>query len=193
MYNCLNAEAEVRRFWILGLLVIGLGACASAAGPGLPIPRTSADLTDYGPAPELNNTVWLNTPVPLHLSDLRGKVVLLEMWTFECINCQDVLPTVRRWYQTYSGQGLVIIGNHFPEFPEERSLASLKAAIARLAIPYPVAQDNDGATWQAYASNAWPTLYLIDRHGHVRYVQVGEGNYDAEEAAIKILLAELIQ
>jgi thiol-disulfide isomerase/thioredoxin len=115
------------------------------------------------------------------------------MWTFECINCQDVLPTLRRWYQAYGSRGLVIIGNHFPEFPEERSLANLKAAVVRLGIPYPVTQDNDGATWQAYASNAWPTLYLIDKRGDIRYVQVGEGNYDAGEAAIKILLAQPTQ
>jgi thiol-disulfide isomerase/thioredoxin len=183
----------MRWSWMLGLFLFGLSACASATSAGLPVPRTSADLTDFGPAPELANTIWLNTPAPLHLSDLRGKVVLLEMWTFECVNCQDVLPTLRGWYQTYGDQGLVIIGNHFPEFPEERSLANLKEAVARLGIPYPVAQDNDGATWRAFASNAWPTLYLIDRRGHIRYVQVGEGNYTAEEAAIKILLAQPTQ
>ena len=183
----------MRRFWMLGLLVFGLSACVSATPAGLPVPRTLADLTDFGPAPELSNTVWLNTPAPLRLADLRGKVVLLEMWTFECVNCQDVLPALRRWYQQYSPQGLVIIGNHYPEFPEERSLANLKAAVARLDIPYPVAQDNEGATWQAYASNAWPILYLIDKRGHIRYVQVGEGNYNAEEAAIKILLAQPTQ
>ena len=180
----------MRRWLLLGLLAIGLGGCAGATPAGLPVPRILADLTDFGPAPELAGSIWINTSAPLRLADLRGRVVLLEMWTFECVNCQHVLPTLTAWYREYGPQGLVIIGDHFPEFPEERSLANLKAAVARLGIPYPVVQDNDGVNWQAYASNAWPTLYLIDKNGRIRYVQVGEGGYDAEQAAIRILLAQ---
>jgi thiol-disulfide isomerase/thioredoxin len=145
---------------------------------------------DLGPAPELRNSVWLNTGHPLRLKDLGGKVVLLEMWTFDCINCQHVVPALRNWYAKYQSQGLVIIGNHFPEFSFERDLGNLKDAIQRLDIHYPVAQDNDGATWAAYNNEYWPTAYLIDKHGHIRYRQIGEGNYQQTESAIAALLNE---
>src|ERR1051326_2389791 len=88
-----------------------------------------ASLPDLGPAPELQNTIWLNTDSPLRLAGLRGKVVILEMWTFDCINCQHVIPSLKDWYSKYKDQGFVIIGNHFPEFPEERDLNNLKAAV----------------------------------------------------------------
>jgi thiol-disulfide isomerase/thioredoxin len=161
------------------------------AAPAMPAPpSTLANLPDLGPAPELENKVWLNTDHPLRLQDLRGKVVLLEMWTFDCINCQHVIPELRSWYDTYSSKGLVIIGNHFPEFDYEKDLANLKQAIQRLDVPYPVAQDNDGKTWDAYSNHFWPTAYLIDKRGHIRYIQIGEGEYDRTEAAIQNLLSE---
>ena len=148
------------------------------------------DLRDLGPAPELTNTVWLNTPAPLRLADLRGKVVLLEMWTFACENCQHTLPTLNGWYDKYSSQGLVIIGNHYPEFPFEANLDNLKQAVRDDGIKYPVAQDNRGDTWIAYENEYWPTLYLIDKKGEIRYVRIGEGGYDLTETAIQTLLAE---
>jgi thiol-disulfide isomerase/thioredoxin len=148
------------------------------------------NLPDLGPAPELENQVWLNTDHPLHIRDLGGKVILLEMWTFDCINCRDVIPSLRGWYQKYSPQGLVIIGNHYPEFDFEKDLANLKEAIQKLDIPYPVAQDNDGKTWSAYHNNYWPTAYLIDKRGHIRFIQIGEGNYEHTEAVIQDLLSE---
>jgi thiol-disulfide isomerase/thioredoxin len=149
-----------------------------------------SNLPNYGPAPELNNSVWLNTDKPLRLADLRGKVVLLEMWTFECINCIHTLPSVRAWYQKYKDQGLVVIGNHYPEFSYEADLSNLKDALVRLDVQYPVAQDNDGATWNAYNNHYWPTIYLIDKQGNIRYEHIGEGLYDATEAAIVDLLKE---
>jgi hypothetical protein len=97
---------------------------------------------------------------------------------------------VREWYNTYSDQGLVVIGNHFPEFNHEHDLENLKEAIVRLDIPYPVAQDNDGATWRAYENRYWPTRYLIDKQGNIRYTHIGEGAYDETEAAILTLLSE---
>jgi len=147
-------------------------------------------LPDLGPAPELDNTVWLNVRSPLHLADLRGRVVALDMWTFGCINCQHVIPSLRGWHAKYKDQGLVVIGNHFPEFDREADLDNLKDAIVRLDVPYAVAQDNDGATWQAYRNHYWPTIYLIDKSGHIRYVHIGEGAYAETEAAIQALLAE---
>lgn len=182
---------------LLAALVGGCGPAASAAfqpDSGAAQAQASgvstANLADHGAAPELLNTVWLNTAGPLKLADLRGQVVLLDMWTFDCINCQHVIPSLRTWYDTYRQQGLVVIGNHFPEFGYEADLGNLKAAIQRLDVRYPVAQDNGGQTWNAYHTQYWPTLYLIDKRGHLRYEQIGEGAYAATEDAIKALLAE---
>ncbi len=171
-----------------------LSGCATpgrsqAKSPALQNPVDN-QLPDYGPAPELTNQVWLNTSQPLRLADLRGKVVLLEMWTFGCINCQHVVPSLTGWYNTYASQGLVIIGNHFPEFANERDLDNLKQAVKQLAISYPVAQDNEGVTWRAYNNQYWPSLFLIDKMGHIRYKHIGEGAYVETEAAIKSLLVE---
>lgn len=182
----------MKRFFF-GLLALILFGCAPRGGApqsvdsAMPKP---ASLPDLGPAPELTNDIWLNVEAPLRLAELRGKVVLLEMWTFGCINCQNVMPSLREWYDKYKDQGLVIIGNHYPEFSYEEDLENLKDAISRFEIEYPVAQDNDGATWRAYKNHYWPALFLIDKQGHIRYVHIGEGRYKETEANIKALLEE---
>jgi len=102
-----------------------------------------------------------------------------------------VIPSVRDWHQKYSSHGLVVIGNHYPEFQHEADLENLKEAIVRLEVPYAVAQDNDGATWDAYRVRYWPTMMLIDKRGHLRYQHIGEGRYAETEAAIQTLLAEV--
>ncbi len=177
-------------FSLIALILVG---CASQRG-GLRSTDSSqaksAALPDLGPAPELTNETWLNVDAPLRLANLRGKVVIFEMWTLGCINCQHVIPSLKEWYSKYKDQGLVIIGNHYPEFGYEADFNNLKDAVARYGIQYPVAQDNDGATWQAYKNQYWPTLYLIDKQGHIRYVHIGEGNYQETEENIKALLAE---
>ncbi len=178
----------MQRIIIMVPLLIGLAACTAVATQ--PATNPAGSLSDFGPAPELTNNIWLNTSSPLRLADLRGKVVGLEMWTFDCINCQHVMPWLKVWYDKYKDQGFVIIGNHFPEFSYEADLSNLKEAVANDGIEYPVAQDNDGATWYAYHNQYWPTLYLIDKRGEIRYVQIGEGNYDETEANIRTLLAE---
>lgn len=196
---------------ILALLLVGCAGVATgdsdggadesgetpkqAATPNPPPPTEApaparADLPDYGLAPELDNEIWLNVDQPLRLEDLRGQVVLLDMWTFGCINCRNVIPSLREWHQGYQDAGLVVIGNHYPEFNYERDLENLKEAIERLDVPYAVAQDNDGKTWRAYENRYWPTLYLIDKRGHIRYQHIGEGRYEETEAAIQALLAE---
>jgi thiol-disulfide isomerase/thioredoxin len=152
--------------------------------------RYTSRLPDYGPAPEIADDVWLNVEAPLRLADLRGKVVLVDFWTYGCINCQHVIPYVREWHTQYSEQGLVVIGVHYPEFDYEADLQNLKAAIVRLDVPYAVAQDNDAITWRAYDNHYWPTLYLIDKRGHLRYRHIGEGSYAEIEANIQDLLAE---
>jgi len=101
-----------------------------------------------------------------------------------------VIPSLREWYETYNAQGLVVIGNHYPEFSYEADLENLKQAVQALEVPYPVAQDNDGATWRAYNNRYWPTLYLIDKRGEIRYRHIGEGDYEETEEAIQALLAE---
>ena len=101
-----------------------------------------------------------------------------------------MIPSLREWHEEYTSQGLVVIGNHYPEFDYEKDLDNLKKAVVDLNIPYPVAQDNSGETWRAYKNRYWPTLYLIDKRGHLRYVHIGEGNYATTEEAILDLLAE---
>ncbi len=177
----------MKKRWLYIVVAFTLAACGS---PVQSAQVTGSDYPDLGAAPELTGDVWLNTTAPLHLADLRGKVVLLDMWTYDCINCRDVVPTLRAWYEKYSPQGLVVIGNHYPEFPYERSLANLKQAVADLNIPYPVVQDNAGANWNAYRSLYWPTLYLIDKQGNLRYTRIGEGGYADIEKAIQALLTE---
>ena len=149
-----------------------------------------AILPDLGLAPELTNDIWLNVESPLRLAGLRGKVVIVEMWTFDCVNCINVMPWLKEWHSEYAEQGLVIIGNHFPEFAYEANLDNLKNAISEYGIEYAVAQDNDGDTWQAYKNHYWPALYLIDKQGHIRYVHIGEGRYSETEENIKALLEE---
>jgi thiol-disulfide isomerase/thioredoxin len=179
--------------FLLSLTALFLFGCApqqtraQSMDPSMP---KLASLPDLGPAPELANDTWLNVDSPLRLANLHGKVVLLEMWTFGCINCQNVMPSLKEWHAKYKDDGLVVIGNHFPEFSYEADLASLKDAIARDEIEYAIAQDNDGATWKAYKNHYWPTLYLIDKQGHIRYVHIGEGRYTQTEENIKALLEE---
>lgn len=182
----------MRRVWP-ALILFVLTACTTApSGDGMTSfsKLSTGSLPDLGSAPELKNRTWLNTGAPLHLADLRGRVVGLEMWTFDCINCQHVMPYLKAWYAKYRDQGFVLIGNHYPEFSYEADLNNLKKAIAQDGILYPVAQDNDGETWDAYNNMYWPALYLIDKSGHIRYVHIGEGAYGEIESNIQSLLAE---
>jgi len=132
---------------------------------------------------------WLNSE-PLTMSQLRGKVVLVDFWTYTCINCIRTLPYVKSWHKKYKDQGLVVVGVHTPEYPFERSTDNVKTAIKRFGITYPVAQDNKYATWSAYNNQYWPAFYLIDKQGKVVYQHFGEGAYAATEAKIRTLLAE---
>jgi thiol-disulfide isomerase/thioredoxin len=180
---------------VLCLILVGCSPVASPAPSteteAMAQPSaTAAAMPDYGPAPEIEGANWINTDQPLRLADLRGKVVLLEMWTFGCINCRHVIPSLETWHETYAEDGLVIVGNHYPEFGYEREFSSLVDAVERLGIEYPVVQDNEGANWRSYDNHYWPTMYLIDKGGHLRYQHIGEGAYLETEAAIQSLLAE---
>jgi cytochrome c biogenesis protein CcdA/thiol-disulfide isomerase/thioredoxin len=140
------------------------------------------------PAPQLQGlTNWINSP-PQTLAQLKGKVVLVDFWTYSCINCIRSLPYVEKWYQTYHANGLVVLGINTPEFAFEHNPNNVAAAVKRDGITYPVALDNDYATWNAFNNNSWPADYLIDKAGNIRYVSLGEGDYDKTERAIQTLL-----
>ena len=151
-----------------------------------------ARLQDCGPAPEIAGiSQWLNTPdaKPISIAALKGKVVLVDFWAYSCINCQRAIPHVNAWYSAYAADGLEVIGVHTPEYAFEHVPSNVAAGIERLGIRYPVALDNDYATWNAFSNQSWPAEYLIDSTGKVRHVSVGEGNYTAMENLIRQLLA----
>jgi cytochrome c biogenesis protein CcdA/thiol-disulfide isomerase/thioredoxin len=146
------------------------------------------NLPDYGLAPELVKTGhWFNSP-PLTLKKLRGKVVLLDFWTYSCINCLRTIPHLESWYSAYGHDGFVVLGVHTPEFAFEHVTSNVGAAVKRLGIRYPVVQDNDYGTWDAYSNQYWPAEYLIDRRGQIRHVHFGESSYGETETLIRRLL-----
>uniref|UniRef100_B8HWQ6 Alkyl hydroperoxide reductase/ Thiol specific antioxidant/ Mal allergen n=1 Tax=Cyanothece sp. (strain PCC 7425 / ATCC 29141) TaxID=395961 RepID=B8HWQ6_CYAP4 len=131
---------------------------------------------------------WLNSP-PLTVPALQGKVVLVQFWTFSCINCIRTLPYVVRWHQQYAPQGLVVVGVHTPEFGFERQASNVQRALQEHRITYAVPLDNDYKTWKAYRNQYWPHLFLADRQGVLRYDHIGEGAYDRTEQVIRQLLS----
>ena len=152
-----------------------------------------SSLPSLGPAPDFTgNQRWFNTSGgrPLTLRGLRGKVVLIDFWTYTCINCIRTLPYVEAWYQRYKHDGLVVVGVHTPEFAFEKDAGNVAAAIHQNGLRYPVAQDNDYGTWNAWSNQFWPAHYLIDARGQVRYTHFGEGDYGKTESAIRSLLGE---
>jgi cytochrome c biogenesis protein CcdA/thiol-disulfide isomerase/thioredoxin len=151
----------------------------NASSRSAPVPQAAPPLVGIAQ--------WLNSP-PLNLDKLRGHVVLVEFWTFACVNCLHTVPHIERWHRRFQSQGLVVIGVHTPEFAFERDPAQVRAAVARLGISYPVALDNDYATWQAWHNAAWPALYLIDTQGRIVWRHVGEGDDALIEARIQALL-----
>jgi cytochrome c biogenesis protein CcdA/thiol-disulfide isomerase/thioredoxin len=160
--------------------------------PALPGVLTP-ELPQLGPAPDFqDNSSWLNTPGgrAISLASLRGRVVLVDFWTYTCINCIRTLPYLRAWDQKYRDKRLTIVGVHAPEFAFEKKTSNVKAAISQSRLRYSVVQDNDMKTWNAWGNQYWPAKYLIDADGQVRYTHFGEGEYKETEAAIRTLLAE---
>ncbi len=153
--------------------------------------NTSSLLNENYQSPEfVGITKWLNPEQPLTVKSLQGKVVLVDFWTYTCINCIRTLPYVTKWYDKYKDEGFVVIGVHTPEFAFEKETQNVLGAIKQYNIHYPVAQDNDYATWNAFNNQYWPAEYLIDAKGIVRRTHFGEGEYDQMEMAIKALLLE---
>lgn len=168
----------------------------SGQAPQGPAPAADArrpdatHLPDRGAAPALAGaTQWLNGPAPTP-AQLRGQVVLVDFWTYSCINCLRTLPHVKAWAERYRDQGLVVVGVHAPEFAFERDIGNVTEAIRKLGIGYPVAVDNGYALWRAFDNRYWPAHYLIDARGRLRYQHFGEGAYDETERAIQQLLRE---
>ena len=153
--------------------------------------QRASNLPVLGSAPELVQAggQWFNSD-PLTLKSLRGRVVLIDFWTYTCINCIRTLPYVKEWDHKYRDDGLTVIGVHTPEFPFERDAGNVEDAIEQNDIRYPVKQDNDYGTWDAFGNQYWPAKYLIDASGHVRFVHFGEGGYDETEDNIRSLLRE---
>ena len=159
--------------------------------PPLDYTKISAqDLPIEGIAPDLSGAVqWLNSD-PLTLQGLKGKVVLVEFWTYSCINCLNVLPHVKVWADKYKDKGLVVIGVHTPEFAYEKDLGNVRNALKDLGITFPVAVDSNYAVWRAYQNHYWPAMYFIDAKGQIRHHHFGEGSYDESEKVIQQLLAD---
>lgn len=140
-------------------------------------------------APALAGETWINT-APLHPADLRGQVVLIEFWTFGCVNCRNVEPYIKTWHAAYAAKGLTVIGIHSPEFDYERGREAVAAYARTHALQHPILIDDDFVNWRRFDNRAWPAMYLIDKRGRIRYVKVGEGDYERTERAIQTLLAE---
>ena len=165
-------------------------APATASVAGMVTVGSSGTLPVEGTMPPLSGAVaWINS-APLTPQDLKGKVVLVDFWTFSCINCLRALPYVKAWADKYRSQGLVVIGVHAPEFAFEKDLGNVRKAVTDLKIDYPVAVDNDFAIWRAFGNQYWPAHYFIDAQGRIRHHHFGEGEYAESEQVIRELLAE---
>ena len=188
----------LRRMLLAALGAAALVGLALATGGmiGVSVPARASDtgaaakLADaHRRAPEITGiTHWLNSG-PVSLASLRGKVVLVNFWTYGCINCVHTLPHVVKLYEKYKDQGFVVIGVHAPEFAYEKSTESVAAAIKRHGIHYPVAQDNNFATWNAYGNQYWPAQYVVDQQGRIVYQHAGEGAYDTIDNTVRRLLS----
>jgi thiol-disulfide isomerase/thioredoxin len=167
------------RLRVAPLLVVVLAALLTGPAGAAPPP----------PAPPLSGDAWLNTE-PLSLEALRGKVVLVEFWTFACWNCKNVEPYVKDWHARYADEGLVVIAVHTPEFEREKKLENVRRYVAEHEITHPVLIDNGFTTWRRYGNRYWPALYLIDKQGRLRHKRIGEGDYERTESWIQRLLGE---
>ena len=177
---------------VVGVLIVGVAVYVTGLTRLLLSPFGSSaeyESSEYASAPELSAGYWINSD-PLKLKDLRGRVVLIEFWTFGCFNCRNTVPHIKSLSDRYRDKGLTVIGVHSPETAAESNIEDLRREVASLGISYPVVTDNDHQTWNAYNAYAWPTIFLLDKQGRIRWMRVGEGNYDETERLIQKLLAE---
>ncbi|HEV2828927.1 MAG TPA: redoxin domain-containing protein [Pyrinomonadaceae bacterium] len=177
---------------ILGIVIVGATVYATGLSKRLLSPFGSSaeyESSKSATAPELATGSWINSE-PLTLKDLCGRVVLIEFWTFGCFNCRNTVPHVKSWHDRYRAQGLIVIGVHSPETGDESKIEDLRREVVSLGINYPVVTDNDHKMWNAYDAYAWPTIFLLDKQGRIRWMRVGEGDYEETEQLIQKLLAE---
>ena len=177
---------------VVGVVVVAASVYVTGLSKTLLMPffsSTEFKSSESAMAPDLSTGEWINSE-PLTLQNLRGRVVLIDFWTFGCINCRNTLPSIKGWHDRYRDKGLTIIGVHSPEFDEEKNVDNLRRAVASLKITYPVVTDNDYQTWKSYNVEAWPTIFLLDKQGRIRWRHVGEGKYAEAEQMIQKLLAE---
>jgi thiol-disulfide isomerase/thioredoxin len=171
-------------------MMSGNGAMMSGSAAMMAARGGAGALPVQGVMPPLDGaTQWLNS-APLSREGLRGKVVLVDFWTYSCINCIRALPFVEAWHEKYRDQGLVVIGVHAPEFAFEKDLRNVQREVDALSLTYPVAIDNDYAVWRAFTNRYWPAHYFVDANGNIRHTHFGEGEYEASERVIQQLLAE---
>ena len=185
---------KASKLWLAAMLLSAVGApietLAEDKSAVQRMPSAAARLPTEGELPSLGSaTEWLNSP-PLTAAGLRGKVVLIDVWTYTCINWLRSLPYVRAWAEKYKGQGLVVIGVHAPEFAFEKNIDNVRRAAKDMRVDYPIAIDNDYAIWRALKNEYWPALYFVDAQGHIRHHQFGEGEYEQSERIIQQLLSE---
>ena len=155
-----------------------------------PVPAETGRTGDEPLAPKLRNTgAWINSE-PFTLESRRGEIVLIDFWTFSCVNCIRTLPYLKSWHEKYAGSGLVILGVHSPEFEFEKVLENVQDAVDEFGLRYPIVQDNDFGTWRSFRNRYWPAKYLIDKDGYIRYYHFGEGRYQETEQWIRALLEE---
>jgi thiol-disulfide isomerase/thioredoxin len=178
---------------VVGVVIVAASVYATGLTKTLlaPFRSSSAEYksSESAAAPEFARGDWINSE-PVQLKDLHGRVVLIDFWTFGCYNCRNTLPFIKRWDESYREKGLTVIGVHSPEFDDERKVENLRREVAQLGIKYPVVTDNEYETWNAYKVEAWPTMFLLDKRGRIRWMHVGEGGYDQAEQLIQKLLAE---
>src|ERR1700680_814747 len=173
----------------LGIATTGVMAARFGA-LGKLMARTALQLSIEGELPSFNGANgWLNS-APLAPAGLRGKVVLVNFWTYTCINWLRTLPYVRAWCEKYKNQGLVVIGVHTPEFPFETNIDNVRCAVKAMRVDYPIAIDSDYAIWRAFHNEYWPALYFVDAQGRIRHHEFGEGRYDQSEMIIQALLRD---
>ena len=178
MSSAEGGDAPDRRFM---LKVANADTAHAAVLPTLPV---------EGTMPPLAGAVeWLNSP-PLTAAELKGKVVLVDFWTFGCINCRNALPYVKEWHRRYKDQGLVVVGVHSPEFAYEKNIGNVKRALVDLGIGFAVAVDNNFSIWRAFGNNYWPAHYFVDAKGRIRFHHFGEGEYEKSESVIRQLIEE---
>jgi len=185
---------KAKKLLLTAIVASAIGAPIETSGQvknmAQQMPSAPIKLPVEGESPSLGGTIeWLNSP-PLTAAGLRGKVVVIDFWTYTCINWLRPLPYVRAWAEKYKNQGLVVIGVHTPEFPFEKNLDNVRRAAKDMKVDYPIAVDSNYAVWRAFKNEYWPALYIVDAQGHIRHHHFGEGEYEQSERVIQQLLSE---